>query len=190
LRRLRETEEDAQASGDRDACPVSSWPRSSDWSSLASFILTDQNHGSATRHSTAIRCQHQTSFIYGHHNRHLLYPEKRIDAVLALQQPDGHWDKTNRTWLTLDAIYMMTRTVRYCPYRIDDVQRAVRRSMETMMVELFSPEGRKKSLSPTLPMHSVTCAVSIVAEAQQFLGPDQVITEWPLHLVLDRRPLI
>jgi hypothetical protein len=28
------------------------------------------------------------------------------------------------------------------------------------------------------------------AEAQQFLGSKEIITDWPLRLVLDRRPLI
>jgi hypothetical protein len=36
----------------------------------------------------------------------------------------------------------------------------------------------------------LTAAISIAAEAQQFLGAQEVVTERPLRLVLDRRPFI
>ncbi len=118
------------------------------------------------------------------------YPEQRIDTVLRLQQTDGYWMADNHLWMTLDAIYLMTRTLRYCPHRFDDVRGAVRRIMGILMHDLYSPAGRKTALSPNLPVHSVTAAISIAAEAQQFLGAGEVITERPLKLVLDRRPFI
>lgn len=130
------------------------------------------------------------SFLYNHFNRRMPYPEKRIDAIIALQQPDRYWRGDNHVWLTLDAIYLLTRTVRYHPYRVDDVHRVVRQTMDTLMTELFSPEGRQKAFSPKIFVHSATAAISIAAEVQQFLGVDQVITDWPLKLVLDRRPFI
>jgi hypothetical protein len=130
------------------------------------------------------------SFLYQYFNRHMPYPEQRIDTVLRLQLPDGYWLASNHLWLTLDAIYLMTRTLRYCPHRFDDVQKVVRRVMEILMREVFSVEGRAKTFTGKLAVHSVTAAISIAAEAQQFLGAQEVVTERPLKLVLDRRPFI
>jgi hypothetical protein len=130
------------------------------------------------------------SFLYEHFNRHMPYPEARIDAVLRTQQPDGYWRADNHLWLTLDAIYLMTRSLRYTTHRFDDVRTCVRRLMETLMRDVYSPEGRKTALAANLPVHSVTAAINIAAEVQRFLGAQEVITEQPLRLVLDRRPFI
>jgi hypothetical protein len=130
------------------------------------------------------------SFLFHHFNRRPPYPERRIDTVLRLQQPDGYWDPKNHLWMTLDAIYLMTRTVRYAPYRVADVAAAVRRAMDAVMRDAISPEGRKATFGGRLAVHSVTAAISIAAELQQFFGADAVRTDLPLHLVLDRRPFI
>ena len=130
------------------------------------------------------------SFLYEHFNRHMPFPEARIDAVLGTQQPDGYWRDDNHLWLTLDAIYLLTRSLRLCPHRFDDVRACIRRLMAILMRDVFSPEGRKTALSPRIPVHSVTAAVSIAAEVQKFLGAQEVITDQPLRLVLDRRPFI
>jgi hypothetical protein len=129
-------------------------------------------------------------FLYEHFNRHMPFPEARIDAVLRTQMPDGYWRVDNHLWLTLDAIYLMTRSLRYTTHRFDDVRACVRRLMGILMRDVYSPEGRKTALSPTIPVHSVTAAISIAAEVQRFLGADEVVTEEPLRLVLDRRPFI
>jgi|GEM_PF-2484151 len=130
------------------------------------------------------------AFLYQAFNRPMPYPEKRIDTVLGLQQPDGYWNEKNHLWLTLDAIYLLTRTLRQKPYRRDEVVACVERTMDALMRDVFSPEGRKKTFVNKLGVHSVTAAISIVAEAQNFLGADRVLTEWPVRLVLDRRPFI
>ncbi len=130
------------------------------------------------------------SFLYAHFNRHLPYPEQRIDTVLGLQQPDGYWHPENHLWLTLDALYLMTRTLRYCPHRFDDVRRCVRRVLSVLRRDVYSQEGRRKIFVGRLAVHSVTAALSIAADAQQFLGAAEVVTEEPLKLVLDRRPFI
>ena len=129
-------------------------------------------------------------FLYSTFNRQMPFPEQRIDTVLQLQQPDGYWHPTNHLWLTLDAIYLMTRTLRYCPHRFNDVQDCVRRVMQILMRDIYSPESRRKIFSEKMGAHSLTAAISIAAEAQQFLGAREVITEEPLKLVLDRRPFI
>jgi hypothetical protein len=41
-----------------------------------------------------------------------------------------------------------------------------------------------------LAAHSCTAVVSLLAEAQRFLGPDEIVTTRPLRLVLDERPFI
>ncbi len=130
------------------------------------------------------------SFLFNHFNRRMPYPQPRIDAVLGTQQADGYWRPDNHLWLTLDAMYLMTRTLRYCDYRAQDVRAAVRGIMRRAMAEFYSPRGRGKSFTGHLQVHLVTCAISIAAEAQQFLGAQEVITDWPLRLVLDRRPFI
>ena len=129
-------------------------------------------------------------FLYEHFNRHLPFPEARIDAVLGTQMADGFWRADNHHWLTLDAIFLMTRSLRHTTHRFDDVRACVRRVMGILMQEAFSPEGRKTALAPRIPVHSVTALVSIAAEAQKFLGAREVITEHPLKLILDRRPFI
>ena len=129
-------------------------------------------------------------FLYNHFNRRMAFPEQRIDAILGLQRADGHWDSSNRTWLTLDGIYLLTRTLRYAPHRVADVHLALHRVMGTLMQEMYAPAARKVAFGGKLPGHTLTCAVSILAELQQFFGCDVVVTEWPLKLVLDRRPFI
>ena len=130
------------------------------------------------------------SFLYQNFNRHMPFPEPRIDSVLRLQLPDGYWMTTNHLWMTLDAVFLMTRTLRYCPHRFDDVCAVVRRVMGILMRDIFSAEGRKQTFTGRLAVHSVTAAISIAAEAQQFLGAKEIVTERPLKLVLDRRPFI
>jgi hypothetical protein len=130
------------------------------------------------------------SFLYQNFNRHMPYPEPRIDSVIRLQLPDGYWMTTNHLWMTLDAIFLMTRTLRHSPHRFDDVRNVVRRVMGILMRDVFSAGGRKQTFTGRLAVHSVTAAISIAAEAQQFLGAQEVVTERPLKLVLDRRPFI
>jgi hypothetical protein len=130
------------------------------------------------------------SFLYNYFNRRMPFPERRIDSVIGTQQPDGYWRADNHLWLTLDAMYLLTRTVRYCPYRVEDVRKVVRGIMDKAMTEVFSVEGRKASFVGHLQVHLVTAAISMAAEAQQFLGANEIVTDWPLKLVLDRRPFI
>jgi hypothetical protein len=130
------------------------------------------------------------SSLYQFFNRQMPYPEKRIDTVLGLQRPDAYWSPSNTLWMTLDAICLMTRTLRYCPHRFEDVRASVRRILKVFQQDVFSPDGRKATFAKGQAVHSLTGAISIAAEAQQFLGAREVITEWPLKLVLDRRPFI
>jgi hypothetical protein len=129
-------------------------------------------------------------FLYSHFNRPMPYPEQRIDTVLRLQQPDGYWHPENHLWMTLDPVYLMTRTLRLCPHRFADVQESVRRIMRVLQREVYSAEGRRQTIAGKMAVHTLTAALSIAAEAQQFLGSREIVTEKPLKLVLDRRPFI
>lgn len=129
-------------------------------------------------------------FIYEYFHRRMPYPQQRIDAVLGLQQADGYWHPKNHLWLTLDAIYMLTRTLRYCHHRPDEVRRAICRAMDSVMADVFHPDSRATAFGAKLGVHSLTAAISMAAEVQQFLGAEGVATDWPLRIVLDRRPFI
>jgi hypothetical protein len=130
------------------------------------------------------------SFLYEFFNRQMPYPEKRIDTVLGLQRSDGYWLLDNPLWMTLDAIYLMTRTLRYCPHRFEEVRASVQRSLRILEQDIYSSDGRKKTFAKPGGVHLLTAAINIAAEAQQFLGIQEVITDWPLKIVLDRRPFI
>jgi hypothetical protein len=130
------------------------------------------------------------SFLYEFFNRQMPFPEKRIDTILGLQRPDGYWLLDNPLWMTLDAIYLMTRTLRYSPHRYENVRASVQRSLRVLQHDIYSPDGRKKTFSKPGGVHLLTAAISIAAEAQQFLGAQEVVTDWPLKIVLDRRPFI
>jgi hypothetical protein len=130
------------------------------------------------------------SFLCEFFNRQMPYPEKRIDTILGLQRRDGYWLLDNPLWMTLDAIYLMTRTLRYCPHRYEDVRASVQNSLKILQEDIYSRDGRRKVFSKPGGVHLLTAAINIAAEAQQFLGAEEVITDWPLKIVLDRRPFI
>lgn len=129
-------------------------------------------------------------FLYEMFHRTMPFAEARIDSILGLRRPDGYWHPQNRLWMTLDALYLLTRTLRYTTHRFDEVRGVVAETMRTLARDVYSPEGRVRSFSGALPTHSVMAAISIAAEAQRFLGGEAVVTERPLRLVLDRRPFI
>jgi hypothetical protein len=129
-------------------------------------------------------------FLYGHFNRRMAHPEKRIDAVLGLQQDDGYWHPQNHLWLAFDAVYTLTRSLRTTPHRFEDVRACVRRTLRVVDRDFFSPEARQTAYRGRVATHVLTAALSFAAEAQQFLGSEEVITDEPLRLLLDRSPFI
>jgi len=131
------------------------------------------------------------AFVYEYFHRRMPHPEARIAAVLGLQQANGEWLAANPWWLTLDAMYLATRAARHCQRRVDDVSRCVRRVVALCHERVSSPADRRRYFAEAdLGVHTLTAAISIFAEAQQFLGAHEVVTDWPLQLVLDRRPFI
>ena len=71
--------------------------------------------------------------MYEFFHRPMPFPQARINSVLGLQLADGLWHATNRWWLTLDAIYLMTRS------RPEGAQKqAVTDSLRRAMTILFA----------------------------------------------------
>ncbi len=129
-------------------------------------------------------------FLYEYFHRNMPYPDARVDAVLALQRDCGDWQEGNAWWMTLDALYLLTRTVCDTHYRIDDVRAAVRRMMVLCLERVMDPNLRHEYFGGHFAVHSLNAAVCTFAEAQRFLGSPEVLTELPLQQILDRRPFI
>ena len=121
------------------------------------------------------------SFLYQYSTARCCIRRHASTLSSACKGPMVYWSPKNRLWLTLDAIYLMTRTLRYYPYRFDDVCDSVRRALAALQRDAYSPEGRKAVFSEKLGVHSLTAAISIAAELQQFLGAQEIVTEWPLN---------
>jgi len=127
------------------------------------------------------------AFLYEHFARPMPHAPARIDAILHLQQPDGLWHEPNPWWLTLDAVYLLTRGVQRCGHRRDDVAAAVRRAVDNRFAAVADPMAAFRG---RLGVHRLTAAISLFAEAQQLLGDQEIVTDKPLRLVLDQRPFI
>jgi len=125
------------------------------------------------------------AFLYEYFGRTMPHPRQRIDAVLGLQRASGCWDEQNPLWLTLDAVYMLVRTLRRAEHRRSDVISAVRRSAAAIFERIGDPQART-ALRP----HDLTAITALLAECQQFLGAGEVRTSLPLLAILDRRPFI
>ena len=130
------------------------------------------------------------AFLYEYFHRRMPCPEARVDAILGLQLDNGEWHPGNPWWMTLDALYLLTRGVRHCHHRPDDARAAVRRTVATCCERVNDSAARQKYFGRYMGVHTFTAAVSILAEAQEFLGSQEVITNEPLRLVLDKRPFI
>jgi hypothetical protein len=131
-------------------------------------------------------------FLWAALKRTLPHARERAAALLGLQQPNGLWDDANPWWLTFDAIYMLGRTMPELP---DDdaaeVRKAIASAVSTLAARALDPTQRAADfVEPWIGAHMVTGAISLFAYAQQLLGPDRVITNRRLKLVLDRRPYI
>lgn len=129
-------------------------------------------------------------FLYEWHHRRPPFPEARVDAVLGLQQDNGFWTDASVLWVTLDALYLMTRTVERTGYRYDDVRDATRRALTALEAQVLQGDHRSEHFGWYLGVHSLTAALSILAEGQRFLGAEEVVSDRPLRLVLDRRPFV
>jgi hypothetical protein len=127
------------------------------------------------------------AFLYEYYHRRMPFPERRIDAILGLQRATGEWDPSNPWWLTLDALYLLTRTLRGTPYRDADVRQAACRVVDRAYACVMAPAFRD---DPGTNPHILTAITALFAEAQLFLGADAIVTARPLRQILDQRPFI
>jgi hypothetical protein len=127
------------------------------------------------------------AFLYQYYHRPMPFPEARLDAVLGLQLETGGWDPANPWWLTLDALYLLTRTARQTTHRRADVVRAAHRVLAQAYDRVTAAAFRD---APEATPHTLTAVTATFAELQQFLGAEHVVTDRPLRLVLDQRPFI
>jgi hypothetical protein len=131
------------------------------------------------------------AFVYEWAHRPLPHPEARIDSVLGLQAADGLWDPGNPLWLTLDAVYLLSRASRRCDHRRSDVHEACRRALVAVADLTLGSQGRASCFEEAeLGAHALTATVSLLAESQSLLGAEVVRTDHPLRCVLDRRPFV
>lgn len=130
------------------------------------------------------------AFLYEWAHRRLPYASARIDSVLALQRDGGLWDEANPLWLTLDGAYLLTRGMRHSAYRRVEVEAAVAGAVETAASVALDPAARAEVFGGPMGTHALVAVLSLLAEAQDFLGAEVVVTGRPLGLVLDRRPFV
>lgn len=126
------------------------------------------------------------AFLYEHLGRRLPHAAARTDTVLGLRTHDGLWHPENHRWLTLDAVYLLARAAPDDPR----VRATLREVLAIVTAESLSERGRAWFSEWYLGAHDLTATVSLLAEAQRLLGPDEVVTERQLRPVLDRRPFI
>jgi len=130
------------------------------------------------------------AFLYEWAHRRLPHARARVDAVLGLQRADGTWDPANPFWLTLDGVYLLTRGVRHTGHRRAEVEQAVADSVDAVSRVALDGPSRSAAFAAPMGTHALVAVVSLLAEAQSFLGDDRLVTDRPLRLVLDRRPFI
>jgi hypothetical protein len=68
--------------------------------------------------------------------------------------------------------------------------RGAQRAIVGIQERALPPDRCDEAFGWYLGAHSLTAAISILAEAQRFLGAAEIVTERPLRPVLDRRPFI
>lgn len=122
-------------------------------------------------------------YLYAARGRAWPYPEKVVDAALALQKPSGFWDGDHPYCIDLDGIYCMVRSSELAGgYRRDDAYAACARFLSGAAAVLNS---REALLSRYLNSHRLPGALSAVAECARAF-PGIVLTERPWIQTLDR----
>jgi hypothetical protein len=155
----------------------------------------DQNHGMMGNNSSKevnfdqIGGTFHYFFIYEYFRKKIKYSNQRIDSILKIQNSNGSWSREpNIWWLNLDAVYMLTRSVKNTGYRIKDIKKALIKNMEFVMNRINNENLRVEDFEKCV--HNLTGAINCLAELQLFLGRDLVYSKQPLLSVLDKRPFI
>jgi hypothetical protein len=101
--------------------------------------------------------------IYQQHGHRFPYPERAIDSILKLQQPDGTWLGQPRAYyMDLDALYGLRFFTSQSPgYRKADVREAVRRNANVTMTNYYP------YMQSDPDLHSVLGLVGCIGLLQQ-----------------------
>ncbi|MFA6450892.1 MAG: hypothetical protein WCX65_15565 [bacterium] len=126
-------------------------------------------------------------FIYAYLKRPLPYPEKIIDATIALQHENGLWDSDVPYCIDLDGVYNLIQAYKQTDeYRKKDVEAAVEKALAAIVSRLNNADFVMKSYTDS---HKLPGAVAALAEIQEFM-PSLLITPKPLKSVLSFSPFI
>jgi hypothetical protein len=121
-------------------------------------------------------------YVYEYFDRPWRYPERVIDATLALQQPNGLWDGEVSYCIDLDGIYNLTRSARLAgDYRADDIRQSILRYLESTAALL---NDRERFFPSYTNSHMLPAVLAALAEIQRSY-PELVRTPQPWRQVID-----
>lgn len=129
-------------------------------------------------------------FVLEHLGRPLDHAEARLRSVAGLQRDDGLWDPANPWWLTLDGVYLLGRAADEVPDEAGTARAAIARAVRAVGDRLCTDEARRAAFGVDMGVHALTGVLTMFAEAQRVLGPDEVRTDVALRNVLDERPFV
>ncbi|WP_342358829.1 hypothetical protein [Terrarubrum flagellatum] len=119
--------------------------------------------------------------------RPLRYPEKLIDACLAMAEERQFPLGERIGFAEIDWFYCMNRSLRQCNHRFEESRRAIE-AMGRRLAD-YTQSLDPKTDDGLNDLHLLFGNLCAFAELQQAL-PGLVVTNRPLKLVLDRRPFI
>lgn len=130
-------------------------------------------------------------YLFNHEyaKRPLRYPEKVIDSCIELYENNELQQTFGRqiTFLEIDWVYCITRSMRQTPHRFEDCKRVLREFAQGYIGYLEALD--EKTNEGFNDLHSLFGCTSCLAELQQAL-PGEIKSTKPFKLVLDRRPFI
>lgn len=132
-------------------------------------------------------------YLFNHEWAHmpLRYPEKMIDSCIEMyknvDEQLPHYFCKRCGFIEIDWVFCLTRASRQTPYRFYDIRECLR-DFAAKFIEYFrSIDAETDEFANDL--HMLFGSVCTLAELQQTLR-GELVSDFPLKLVLDRRPFI
>jgi hypothetical protein len=120
-------------------------------------------------------------------HRPLRFPAAMIDSALRVRREKLQELGTGPGFSEIDWAYCLTRPLRQCGHRFDEVRAELQDFAADYSRALLARVAKEAVPFPDL--HTLNGTIAAFAELQQFL-PGMLRTERPLRLILDRRPFI